>query len=90
MHRDGDVKFPSIHANFFSTVHLDEHPSPSSLLPSSHYTLESFPSPHIYTQDNEIGSRENPSRHRQELFDGTDLNFKAELQLRHVIILPVK
>lgn len=77
-------------ANLLYTVHFDEQPSPSSLFPSSHYSSESFPSPHIYTHISDKGSREYPSLHIQELFMGTDLNFRAELQLKHVIMLPTK
>ena len=79
-----------MHANLFYTVHLDEQPSPSSIFPSSHYKSDSFPSPHFYTHDNDIGSRENPSIQKQELLNGTDLNFNAELQFRQVILDPIK
>ncbi len=88
--RDGEVIFPSIQANLFYTVHLDEQPSPSSILPSSHYRLCTLPSPQIYIHTNEKGSREYPSLQRQELLIGIDWNFKAELQFKHVIILPNK
>jgi hypothetical protein len=38
---------PFVHLYFFSTLQLDEHPSPSILFPSSQSKANSLPSPHF-------------------------------------------
>lgn len=46
----------SVHTNPGSISHLEEQPSPSSKLPSSHWYPILFPSPHISTHAPELAS----------------------------------
>lgn len=40
----------ALHSQFYSTLHVEEHPSPLSVFPSSHGAFNLMPSPHIYSQ----------------------------------------
>ena len=50
-----DRLLPLVHVYPASTVHEEEHPSPGTVLPSSHTSLSpTRPSPHTATQDEEV------------------------------------
>lgn len=65
------TELPPVHVHPCSTVHVELHPSPFTLLLSSHYCSNLFPSPQIYEQllfiDEEISLK--PSMHYWQILD---------------------